>query len=126
MIVLLSLKLSPPLPRNIYVVTCLTASRKSERNRREVAIILVFSGGWQFEDGTMKTKEHGLFYNSCSMFSRCHQCCKPHPLANVGRAFQVRALLKVPKREIIVTELFILSDPIWVDDLRNEPKKPLL
>jgi len=22
-----------------------------------------------------------------------------------------------------VTELFILSDPIWVGDLRNEPKK---
>ncbi len=31
--------------------------------------------------------------------------------------------LKVPKREIFVTELFILSDPIWVGDLRNEPKK---
>jgi hypothetical protein len=31
--------------------------------------------------------------------------------------------LKVPKREIFVTELFILSDPIWVGDLRTEPKK---
>ncbi len=31
--------------------------------------------------------------------------------------------LKVPKREIFVTELFILSDPIWVGDLRNESKK---
>ncbi len=27
--------------------------------------------------------------------------------------------LKVPKREIFVTELFILSDPIWVGDLRT-------
>ncbi len=34
--------------------------------------------------------------------------------------------LKVPKREIFVTELFILSDPIWVGDLRNEPKKLLV
>ncbi len=30
--------------------------------------------------------------------------------------------LKVPKREIFVTELFILSNPIWIGDLRNEPK----
>ncbi len=36
------------------------------------------------------------------------------------------APLKVPKREIFVTELFILSDPIWVGDLRNGPKKPFV
>jgi hypothetical protein len=36
------------------------------------------------------------------------------------------APLKVPKREIFVTELFILSDPIWVGDLRTEPKKPFV
>jgi hypothetical protein len=36
---------------------------------------------------------------------------------------RARTSLKVPKREIFVTELFILSDPIWVGDLRNEPKK---
>ena len=30
--------------------------------------------------------------------------------------------LKVPKREIFVTELFTLSDPIWIGDLRSEPK----
>ena len=35
-------------------------------------------------------------------------------------------VLKVPKREIFVTEFFILSDPIWVGDLRNEPKKPFV
>jgi hypothetical protein len=35
-------------------------------------------------------------------------------------------ILKVPKREIFVTELFILSDPIWVGGLRNEPKKPFV
>jgi hypothetical protein len=35
-------------------------------------------------------------------------------------------VLKVPKREIFVTELFILSDPIWVGDLRTETKKPFV
>ncbi len=30
--------------------------------------------------------------------------------------------LKVPKREIFVTELFTLSDPIWIGDMRIEPK----
>jgi hypothetical protein len=39
---------------------------------------------------------------------------------------QTTNTLKVPKREIFVTELFILSDPIWVDDLRTEPKKPFV
>ena len=34
-----------------------------------------------------------------------------------------RKALKVPKREIFVTELFILRDPILVGDLSNEPKK---
>ncbi len=34
--------------------------------------------------------------------------------------------LKVPKREIFETELFILSDPIWVGDLRTEPIKPFV
>jgi hypothetical protein len=32
--------------------------------------------------------------------------------------------LKVPKREKFVTELFTLSDPIWIGDMRTEPKKP--
>jgi hypothetical protein len=30
--------------------------------------------------------------------------------------------LKVPKREIFVTELFTLSDPVWIGDLRTAPK----
>ncbi len=34
----------------------------------------------------------------------------------------VFAYLKVPKREIFVTELIILSHPIWIGDFRNEPK----
>jgi hypothetical protein len=34
--------------------------------------------------------------------------------------------LKVPKREIFLTELFILSDPIWIGDLRTEPKNPFV
>jgi hypothetical protein len=32
--------------------------------------------------------------------------------------------LKVPKRGKFVTELFTLSDPIWIGDMRTEPKKP--
>ncbi len=35
---------------------------------------------------------------------------------------EAKEALKVPKREISMTELCILSDPIWVGDLRNEPK----
>jgi hypothetical protein len=34
--------------------------------------------------------------------------------------------LKVPKREIFVTELYTLSDPIWVGDLETEAKNPFL
>ncbi len=30
--------------------------------------------------------------------------------------------LKVPKREIFETELIILSDPIWIGDLRTKAK----
>jgi hypothetical protein len=48
-------------------------------------------------------------------------CIEPH----IGR-FYLRYNLKVPKREIFVTELFIRSDPIWVGDLRTEPKKPFV
>jgi hypothetical protein len=33
--------------------------------------------------------------------------------------------LKVPKREIFVTELFTLSDSIWIGDMRTEPKKTI-
>ncbi len=40
--------------------------------------------------------------------------------------FPTALKVPIPKREIFVTELFILSDPIWVDDLRNEPKKPFV
>ncbi len=36
------------------------------------------------------------------------------------------SILKVPKREIFVTEFFVLRDPTWVGDLRNEPKKPFV
>jgi hypothetical protein len=33
-----------------------------------------------------------------------------------------RQTLKVPKREIFVTELIILSHPIWIGDLRTKAK----
>jgi hypothetical protein len=36
------------------------------------------------------------------------------------------ATLKVPKREIFVTELFTRSDPIWIGDMRTEPIKPFV
>ncbi len=35
---------------------------------------------------------------------------------------QVCNILKVPKREIFVTELIILSHPIWIGDLRTKAK----
>ncbi len=35
-------------------------------------------------------------------------------------------ILKVPKREIFVTELFTRSDPIWIGDMRTEPIKPFV
>jgi hypothetical protein len=38
----------------------------------------------------------------------------------------VVSLKKVPKREIFVTELFTLSDSIWIGDLRTEPKNPFV
>ncbi len=38
----------------------------------------------------------------------------------------VVSLKKVPKREMFVTEIFTLSDPIWKDDLRTEPKNPFV
>ncbi len=33
-----------------------------------------------------------------------------------------KSMLKVPKREIFVTELIILSHPIWIGDLRTKAK----
>jgi hypothetical protein len=50
------------------------------------------------------------------------------PFKIIKRDYKKRLALslKLPKREIFVTELFILSDPIWVGDLRNEPKKPFV
>ncbi len=38
----------------------------------------------------------------------------------------VRCTLKVPKREIFVTELIILSHPIWIGDLRTKAKNRFL
>ncbi len=38
----------------------------------------------------------------------------------------VHEILKVPKREIFVTELFTLRDPIWIGDMRTEPIKLLV
>ncbi len=35
-----------------------------------------------------------------------------------------RDVFKVPKRDIFVSELFTLSDPLWIGDLRIEPKNP--
>ncbi len=34
--------------------------------------------------------------------------------------------LKVPKLEIFMTELFIISDSIWVGDLGTEAKNPFV
>ncbi len=38
---------------------------------------------------------------------------------------RVECMLKVPKREIFVTELIILSDPLWIGDLRTKVKNQI-
>ncbi len=43
-----------------------------------------------------------------------------------GKKIILFASLKVPKREIFLAELFILSNPIWIGDLRTEPKNPFM
>jgi hypothetical protein len=63
---------------------------------------------------TKKLKKHKSFSVTLIIF------CS-HFLATFST--ESESFLKVPKREIFVTELFILSDPIWVGDLRTEPKK---
>ncbi len=44
----------------------------------------------------------------------------PQKMSLQGRAGLLT--LKVPKREIFVTELIILSHPIWIGDLRTKAK----
>ena len=63
-----------------------------------------------------KISEKGAFKKLCA--------CQKTTSVNKTKLLPVMIMiLKVPKREIFVTELFILSDPIWVGDLRTEPKK---
>ena len=46
---------------------------------------------------------------------------------NFGTGFGGQSIgLKVPKREIFVTELIILSDPLWIGDLRTKAKNRFL
>ncbi len=40
-----------------------------------------------------------------------------------GAGRRWKKCLKVPKREILLIELSILSVPIWIGNLRAEPKK---
>ncbi len=54
--------------------------------------------------------------------------CYPSP-ENVNAFKTYRNLFntfKVPKREIFVTELIILSHPIWIGDLRTKAKNRLV
>ncbi len=44
----------------------------------------------------------------------------------IGNLALLKGLLKVPKREIFVIEIITLSDPIWIGDMRTEPKKPFV
>ncbi len=50
------------------------------------------------------------------------------PLDRPGHQFSgnLGLELKVPKREIFVTELIILSDPLWIGDLRTKAKNRFL
>ncbi len=49
-------------------------------------------------------------------------CCYCYSKCNA----KAQEYLKVPKREIFVTELFTRSDPIWIGDMRTEPIKPFV
>ncbi len=64
--------------------------------------------------------EVGVFFDQTNEFSYLHTV-KSFQL--IERVYNYVGCLKVPKREIFVTELFILSDPIWVGNLRTKPKK---
>jgi hypothetical protein len=45
-----------------------------------------------------------------------------YQMGSAGKLFIILTILKVPKREIFVTELIILSDPLWIGDLRTKAK----
>jgi hypothetical protein len=52
-------------------------------------------------------------------------CTVPNVFLLTTSYIEGREYLKVPKREIFVIELFILSDSIWVGDLAPEIKEPI-
>ncbi len=53
---------------------------------------------------------------------KIHICALVHPYESNSESALTSQLSKVPKREIFVSELITLSDPIWKHDLRTEPK----
>jgi hypothetical protein len=59
----------------------------------------------------------------CMVSNVCDEYTVPNVFLLVTSYIEGREYLKVPKREIFVTELFILSDSIWVGDLAHEAKK---
>jgi hypothetical protein len=70
-------------------------------------------------------------HKNCKCYSNTVLYRKVPKWLNVTFIYRIKmteicTYLKVPKHEIFVTELFILSDPIRVGDLRTEPKKPFV
>jgi hypothetical protein len=61
----------------------------------------------------------GLYLRTHFELSSQHKSCSPHLFTPEPVSVD---LLKVPKREIFVTKLIILSHPIWIGDLRNKAK----
>ena len=86
--------------------------------RKKIIFLGLDSGGLEMHQNTFLTTPDVKKYFFKDLILVVQKCIKTR--------FSPLQTLKVPKREIFVTELFILSDPIWVGDLRNEPKKPFV
>ncbi len=67
-----------------------------------------------------------MYLQICGSFKFAKNKVRKTQISICGRTSYLRNLLKVPKHEKFVTELFTLSDPIWIGDMRTEPKKPFV
>ncbi len=70
-----------------------------------------------FDEGRFSTS----LYLTVFMYHRRILCT-----FHIAVDFELILCLRVPKPEIFLTELFILSDPIEISDLRTEPKNQFM